>query len=48
MSEKSSRKLRQIMKRTSKAWFREIKTYPFTVRWRIAWFIMFGDKKIVQ
>jgi len=47
MNGRLAKKLRQISKRNWRQYIAEIKELPFTVRWRIAWFIIFGSKRKV-
>ena len=48
MNGKLAKKIRREMKRNWKAFYKDIKAQSFSVRWGIAWFILFGDKKDVD
>ena len=44
MNARLARKIRQATRRNWREYFKDIKEQPFTVRWRIAWWIVFGKK----
>lgn len=42
MNARLARKLRQLSRRDGKAYLKEIKSYDFITRCRLAWWILFG------
>ena len=47
MNGRLAQKIRQQTRRNWRSYLREIKTLPFRVRVRLAWWIVFGDKRRV-
>lgn len=46
MNNRIAKKIRQVNRRNWRAYLKDIKALPFIVRWRIAWWIVFGRKRI--
>ncbi len=45
MNGRISKKLRKLMKRNWEEFYKDIQSYPFTVRLRVAWYIIRHGKK---
>lgn len=45
MNQRLAKKIRQANRRAWKEYFKAIKELPFTKRWGIAWYILFGKKE---
>jgi len=44
MNGRIARKIRQVNRRNWREYLSEIKGLSFTVRWRLAWWLVFGKK----
>jgi len=47
MNGRLAHKIRKATKRNWREYLREIKALPFGVRFRLAWWLLFGDKRKV-
>jgi len=48
MNARVARKIRQVNRRNWRQYLSEIKELPFNNRWRLCWWLLFGDKKVVR
>ena len=42
-----AKKIRKVNRRNWRSYLKEIKELPFKVRWRLSWWLLFGDKRKV-
>ena len=45
MNGRIAKKIRQVNRRNWREYLTEIKEQPFIVRWRYAWWVVFGKKR---
>lgn len=47
MNGRIAKKIRQANRRSWRAYLKDIKALPFGVRFRLSWWLLFGDKRKV-